>query len=532
MMQLSRRSFLAHSLILVNGVPLSALAQATPVTNTLDDGLWWRGALFYEVFVRAFQDSDGDGIGDFAGLIARLDHLNSDTGNDASLGVQALWLMPIMASPSYHGYDVTDYETVNPNFGTNHDFKALVDALHSRDMRVIIDYPINHTSVEHPWFIEAASDPASPKRDWYIFAEENPGYLGPWGQQVWHSNPHGSGYYYGIFDSGMPDLNFRNAEVNAEVHRITEFWLTEMGVDGFRMDAIKHVIESGQIQEGTPETIEWIRTFANWVREIKPDAFTVGEVMGSGTDGLQPYYPDTLDAYFHFQLAQEIVNGANFGNAVKITNFVKGAVERLPDQRWGTFLTNHDQERIASTLKGDMGKLGVAAMIMLSLPGIPFMYYGEEIGMQGTKPDPNIRTPMQWSTEAHGGFTTGIPFTPPQSDWETVNVELQSNDPSSLLTLYRTWGTARANHEAIRIGDYQALDTDQRSVMAFTRSTAGQSVLVVINMGKTESEPVHLSPGEGISLATSALDGTVIEVNGEIDLGIMPAQSGGIWVLS
>ncbi|MCO5226619.1 MAG: alpha-amylase family glycosyl hydrolase, partial [Thermomicrobiales bacterium] len=307
---------------------------------------------------------------------------------------------------------------------------------------------------------------------------------------------------------------------------------TEMGVDGFRMDAIKHVIESGQIQEGTPETIEWIRTFANWVREIKPDTFTVGEVMGSGTDGLQPYYPDTLDAYFHFQLAQEIVNGANFGNAVKITNFVKGAVERLPDQRWGTFLTNHDQERIASTLKGDMGKLGVAAMIMLSLPGIPFMYYGEEIGMQGTKPDPNIRTPMQWSTEAHGGFTTGIPFTPPQSDWETVNVELQSNDPSSLLNLYQTWGTARANHEAIRIGDYQALDTDQRSVMAFTRSTADESVLVVINMGKTESEPVHLSPGEGISMATSALDGTVIEVNGEVDLGIMPAQSGGIWVLS
>ncbi|MCA9833134.1 MAG: hypothetical protein KC435_04260 [Thermomicrobiales bacterium] len=525
MSTLNRRSFLTSTL-LINGLPLTTWAQATP---TPTESLWWQGALFYEVFVRAFQDSDGDGIGDFSGLQHRLDYLND--GSESSLGVNGIWLMPIFPSPSYHGYDVTDYDNVNPEFGTNDDFRALVDALHARDMRVILDLPINHTSVEHPWFIEAASDPASAKRDWYIFSESDPGYLGPWGEKVWHPNPYGSGFYYGIFDSAMPDLNFRNFDVNAEVRRITEFWLTDMGADGFRMDAIKHVIEEGQIQEGTPETIAWIETFAGWVRAAKADAFTIGEVMGSGTDGIQPYYPNGLDAFFHFQLAQEIINGVNFGNAVKIRNFANGAAERLPNQRWGTFLTNHDQERIASTLDGDVAKLGVAAMILLSLPGIPFIYYGEEIGMPGEKPDPTIRTPMQWSSEANAGFTTGTPFIALQPGWEETNVAVQDADPGSLLNLYRLWAHARAQHEALRTGDFVSFDVGQRSILAFTRSTPTESILVAINMGKTESEAVRLSMGEGISTAKSALDGTVIAVHGEVDLGIMAAQSGGIWVL-
>jgi alpha-amylase len=202
--------------------------------------------------VRSFADSDGDGNGDLQCLSGKLDYLNDGKpGEGDVLGVTCIWLMPIMQSPSYHGYDVTDYMMAEDDYGTNEDFLEMMEEAHARNIRVIIDFPINHTSSEHPWFAEAHSSPESSYRDWYIFKDENPGYVGPWSQQVWPPAPAGDGVYYGIFDASMPDLDYTNPAVNAGIERITQFWLTEMGVDGFRLDAVKHMIEDGQAQENT-----------------------------------------------------------------------------------------------------------------------------------------------------------------------------------------------------------------------------------------------------------------------------------------
>ena len=521
-------SFLMALILIANS---ATAVLATPIAQPDADVPWWQTTICYEVFVRSFQDSDGDGIGDINGLISRLDYLNDGTpGSGDDLGVGCIWLMPIMQSPSYHGYDVTDYRTIETDYGTNADFLRLMAEAHARGIRVIVDYPLNHISVEHEWFVEAATHPDSPYRDWFIFEDEDPGYLGPWGQQVWHQNPYGDGYYYGIFDSSMPDLNFRNDDVTAEFRDITEFWLTTMGVDGFRMDAIKHVIEQGKIQENTPETIAWLREFAAFVNEIKPEAFTIGEVMGSGTDSLQAYYPDTLDAFFHFELAGTIRTAASIGSPRRIGPIVSGANSRLPDQRWGTFLTNHDEPRAATMLKQDPAKLRVAAILLLTLPGTPFIYYGEEIGLPGEKPDPNIRTPMQWSGEDGGGFTTATPYTGMQPGWQTLNVAAQDGDADSLLTTYRTWSQLRESSVALQQGTFVPLETEDRQVFAFLRVDENQTMLVVINLGSEQTGPISLTLPDGApGTLTNALTGEPLPqtVAGEaVTIPAIPARDG------
>lgn len=513
---------------------LTAVAQSTPAASPVTEGglPWWRSATCYEIFVRSYADSDGDGIGDIPGLIGKLDYLNDGhPGQGDDLGITCIWLMPVFESPSYHGYDVVDYRTIEPDYGTNDDVARLVTEAHNRGIRVILDLPLNHVSVENPWFRDASSDPSSPYRDWFIFSETDPGYTGPWGEEVWHKNPNGGGYYYGIFDRSMPDLNFRNPDVTKAMEEVADFWLEEMHVDGFRMDAIKHVIEDGEVQENTPETIAWIRGFAAHVRETDPEAFTIGEVMGTTTDGLQPYYPDGLDEFFHFQLAQTLVNSANFGNPRQLTGIVNGANDRLPDQRWGTFLTNHDQPRIATVLNGDADKLWVGGMLLLSLPGTPFIYYGEEIGMPGDKPDPDIRTPMQWSAEANGGFTTGRPYAPLQPGWETTNVAVERDDPNSVLTTYRTWSGARETHPALQHGAFVPLETDQPSVMAFLRQTADETLLVVINLGgkPVDALTITLPDGIGGSL-TGEIPGPDANIaGGTVTIATMESRSGAIY---
>lgn len=216
-----------------------------PVTQAQTDLPWWNNRVFYEVFVRSFYDSDGDGIGDLQGVIQKLDYLQE-------LGVTGLWLMPVAQSPSYHGYDVMDYYAIEQDYGTNEDFLALMEAAHERDMVVIVDLVMNHTSNQHPWFIASAEgDPDY--ADFYIWEEQPGRYTSPWGSNVWH--PRDGRYYYGLFWEGMPDLNYENPAVTAEMQKVIDFWLEEMGVDGFRLDAIRHLIEDGSVQENTPETL-------------------------------------------------------------------------------------------------------------------------------------------------------------------------------------------------------------------------------------------------------------------------------------
>jgi len=273
----------------------SAVAVAQPARAPIDT-TWRQGGVCYEIFVRSFFDSDGDGIGDLNGLTQKLDYVNDGNPRSTrSLGAKCIWLMPVDASPSYHGYDVKNYYRVNPEYGTAADFKRLVAEAHRRGIRVLVDLVLNHASNEHPYFKEALHDPASPHRSWFRFAPSAPAERGPWGQQVWHKSPERDEYYYGIFYSGMPDLNYANPAVRAEAARVGRFWLTEMGVDGFRLDAVPYLVEENGAVANTAGTHAVLRDFAASVRRTAPGAFTVGEVWDSiGT--MLPYYPDQLDA--------------------------------------------------------------------------------------------------------------------------------------------------------------------------------------------------------------------------------------------
>ena len=459
-----------------------ATSTAIPSSQT-----WWSDAVFYEIFVRSFYDSDGDGIGDFNGVIAKLDYLNDgDPSTDTDLGVTGIWLMPVFPSPSYHGYDVTDYYAVNPQFGTLDEFKTLVAEAHRRGIRVIIDLVINHTSDQHPWFQASKEDINSPYRDWYIWSETDPRYLGPWGEQVWHSST--AGYYYGIFTGFMPDLNYENPEVTAEMTKVYSYWLKDVGVDGFRLDAAKHLIESGREQQHTNATHEWYQSMYPVYKEMKPDALIVGELFGDNLNVAAEYIKDKeFDLTFNFQLADAFIRSARLEKA-NITNYTtESSNKSIVDSQYASFLTNHDQNRIMSQVWNNAGKARVAASLLLASPGTPFLYYGEEVGMEGTKPDEDIRRPMQWSADEHAGFTTGTPWRPPGPNFAEVNVEIQNADPQSLLSHYRSLIHFRNEHSALRTGAYYAVDSSAPDVYAALRKNDEEILLILINLSR---EPV------------------------------------------
>src|SRR5205807_1158963 len=359
---------------------------------------WTRGAVCYEVFVRSFYDSDGDGIGDLNGLIAKLGYIDS-------LGARCIWLMPITRSPSYHGYDVSDYYHVEPAYGSNADFQRLVADAHRRGIRVLVDMVLNHSSSEHPFFQAALRDTTSPYRRWYRFAP-TPGGKGPWGAAAWHRSPLRDEYYYGVFWSGMPDLNYDTPAVREEANQLATFWLREMGADGFRLDAVPYLIEEGNCLMGSAGTHALLRAYAAHLRTIDPDAYTVGEVWGD-IDAMMPYYPDQLTSYFGFELADSLLSAVRSGSAAGLLAGFLRLQDTLPAYRWSPFLSNHDQTRTLTQLRGDVARARLAATLLLTLPGTPFIYYGEEIGMTGDKPDPRLRTPMQWSAGPGSGFTSG-----------------------------------------------------------------------------------------------------------------------------
>ncbi len=482
--------------------PPTATPQPIP---TLDPAVnrWWNDAVFYEIFIRSFYDSDGDGVGDINGLIEKLDYLNDgDPDTDSDLGVTGLWLMPMMESPSYHGYDVVDYYRVDEEYGTADDFKRLIAEAHKRGIRVTIDLVINHTSKQHPWFI--ASDNGDPEyRDWYVWADGDPGYLGPWGQRVWYAGK--DGYYYAVFWSGMPDLNLSNTAVTDEIYNITRFWLEEMGVDGFRMDAVRHFIENGIAQENTPATHAWLRDFHTFYKSVNPDAFTVGETW-TDSQNAALYAVDENDIPFEFDLAEAYLRAAGspvVGNLVDQAALVDAS---YPPNQFGIFLTNHDQNRVMSVL-GDVEKAKAAAALLLTSPGVPFIYYGEEIGMTGTKPDEDIRLPMQWnSDDERVGFTDGRPWRAPAADYPEVSVALQDDDPDSLLNVYRALIHLRNAHEALRRGDWTPAATNSNRIYAFLRQTEDETLLVVVNLSDYAVADYSLDVADG------ALDGAVTAV--------------------
>lgn len=459
---------------------------------------WWDGAVCYEVFVRSFYDSDGDGNGDLNGLIQKLDYINDgDPASRQDLGATCIWLMPITAAASYHGYDTVDYYSVEPDYGTADDFKRLVAEAERRGIKVIIDLVINHTSSQHPWFQEALRDPASPYRDWYLWSAVKPTYRGPFNNEVWHPSPVADEFYYGLFWSEMPDLNFRNPAVSEEIRRISRFWIAEMGAAGFRMDAIKHLVEYQAAQENTPETHQWLREYRAFLEAELPGTYTVGEIFDGDPTNLPPYYPDQMDYYFEFNIGAQALGAADVGLARPYLEAVQAANLALPFQRWAPFLTNHDQNRAMNQLDDDVTKAKLAALALLTLPGMPFLYYGEELGQLGLKPDEDIRTPMQWTGEASAGFTTGVPWRNPQPDYPEKNVAAQQDDPASLLNTYRELVHLHVAIPALATGDFVPFSADSGSVAAFLRRAGDDLALVLINFGGEPATGVRLDLAAG-----------------------------------
>jgi alpha-amylase len=484
-----RRVAIATALAVVPASP--APAQQTPPDP-------WRQGVCYEVFVRSFQDSDGDGVGDLRGLVERLDYINDgDPGGGADLGATCIWLMPVAQSPSYHGYDVTNHYEVNRDYGTNDDFRRLIAEAHRRGIRVLVDLVLNHTSSEHPYFKAAVLERDSRYRDWYVWSATERRMPG-WEAPTWHRNPTRDEFYYGLFWSGMPDLNLANPHVQAEVRRVARFWVEEMGVDGFRLDAVAHFFEDGGRWRHVEAVHPWLRAFAAALRAVDPDVFTVGEVWDS-TGAILPYYGGQLDSYFMFEVADAIIEAVRSGAKQHLIDAVGRLQREVPSGRWGMFLRNHDQTRTLTDLDGDVARAKLAATLLLTLPGIPFVYYGEELGMTGAKSagDPRLRTPMPWARTPGLGFTTGVPWEPPHTDSLTANVAAQDGDPASLLAHYRRLIHLRVASAALGTGAFAHVDTGRESVLAYVRSLEDRAVLVVANLTDAPMADVVLSAAAG-----------------------------------
>ncbi|MBM3695621.1 MAG: alpha-amylase [Actinobacteria bacterium] len=482
------RRFVLLPALLVLVLALPACGSGGTPGSAAEAGLpWWSERVFYEIFVRSFKDADGDGIGDFRGLTASLDYLNDgDPATTTDLGITGIWLMPVFASPSYHGYDVTDYRAVNPDYGTMEDFRAFLAAAHDRGIAVLIDLVLNHTSDEHPWFeASAAGDPAY--ADWYLWREDSPGWRGPWNQQVWHR--HEDRFYYALFWEKMPDLNLENPAVRDELYDVARYWLEEVGVDGFRIDAAKHLVERGPVQEDTVASRRWMADFTRFVHGVDPTALVLGEVW-SPTAVTARYVPGPLDLVFDFDFGREGLSAAlQTGLAGPLIDVLEELAGSYRPGRAATFLTNHDMTRVWTAVAAGAPPESVApivrlcATVLLTAPGTPFLYYGEEVGLAGDKPDERIRTPMPWTGEGPGvGFTSGTPWEEADSGYTERNVAVQDGDPESLLNLYRRLIHFRNGSPALRFGDLTTVETGNEGVAAYLRSAGDDHVLVVVNL--------------------------------------------------
>ena len=469
-----------------------SVARTVPVPEVVQwQHDWANGAVFYEIFVRSFSDSNGDGTGDLQGLIDKLDYLND--GNPATttdLGIDGIWLMPVFESPSYHGYDTVDYEKIEQDYGSNETFQQLLTEAHRRGIRVIVDFVVNHTSDQHPWFVEAASSPDAPKRNWYVWNATSLGWTQPWGGTgpTWHAK--NGAFYYGVFWSGMPDVNWTNAEAKNEMFRIARYWLAQ-GVDGYRLDATRYLIETGggAGQADTPETHAVLKELADVVRRAKPDATMVAENWTT-TPIIATYYGnadtirggDEMPMNFDFPLADGILRAVDSGSSDPITSVLQQVQSLYPHGAIDApFLTNHDQRRVATVLGNNTAKMRNAAAILLTLPGAPFLYYGEEVGLQNGPQSGDLayRTPMPWT--ASGGFTTGNPWSQYSSGRDSVNVASESASASSLLSRYRDLIRTRHASPALQKGTLELLNGGSQ-VLAFVRRDGDEFVLVAHNV--------------------------------------------------
>ena len=480
--------------------------------------LWWQEGIIYQVYPRSFQDSNNDGIGDINGIRQRLDYLQE-------LGITALWISPIYPSPmADFGYDIEDYTGIHPLFGTMDDFDALLQDVHRRGMKLILDLVPNHTSDRHPWFLESRSSKTNPKRDWYIWkdAKEDGSYPNNWlsvfGGPAWEWDAATGQYYYHGFLKEQPDLNWRNEAVQEAMFNVMRFWL-DKGVDGFRVDVIWHMIKDDLFRDNPvnpdyrPQMADYdqllpvystdqpeVHAIVGKMRALMdayPGRVMIGEIYLPIHKLVAYYGPHNNEAHMPFNFLLLSLPWEASRIAAAIAEY-EGA---LPQGGWPNWvLGNHDQPRITSRVGLQQSR--VAAMLLLTLRGTPTIYYGEEIGMrdvpvapaevqdpQGKNmPGKNLsrdpaRTPMQWNAEAHAGFSKVKPWLPVSAMAHRVNVDCQVNDPHAHLTLYRRLISLRQSSRSLMGGDYIPVYADHQ-VLAYIRHAEGDArYLVVLNLG-------------------------------------------------
>lgn len=458
----------------------------------------WPYGVKYEIFVMSFADGDGNGKGDFKGLTQKLDYLQD-------LGINGIWLMPIMPSDTYHKYHVIDYKNIDPDYGSLADFKIFVDEAHKRGIKIITDFVINHTGNLHPWFLESQKGPENPYRDYYVWAKKDSIREQIFKKAVsfdsdnirkWHSvnGDTLSEHYYGYFNSLCPDLNLDNPNVKEEILDIAKFWLNDVKVDGFRMDAARHIF--------TDERAEDNHNFWVWFQEemkkVKPDVYLVGEVW-SDAKTVAPYLKG-LPSLFNFDLGYAITNVAYAGmdtvGLVKkykdISDYYKSITTEYLD---ATFIKNHDQTRLLTELKGDQNKARMAAALLLTLPGTPYLYYGEEIGMVGDKlktyedffgPDAYVREPFIWDVAQNDPLQTSWEKPEFSTDKTVVPQSIQKSDRSSLLNFYKKLIHYRNSSLPLTQGDILYSDIPVSEIVSFRRKHKQKEELVVHNVSDVE----------------------------------------------
>ncbi|MEP6792942.1 MAG: alpha-amylase family glycosyl hydrolase [Saprospiraceae bacterium] len=449
--------------------------------------------IVYEVFIQSFCDSNYDGIGDLPGLISKLDYVRD-------LGATAIWISPVHPSPSYHKYDVTDYYAIHPDYGTMADMDKLIKEVHQRGMELILDLVINHTSSEHPWFIQSSSSPDNPYRDYYVWKDyqtvqdeinKKTTTFDSDNLTQWHKWNDDQEHYYGFFWKGMPDLNFDNPKVRKEVYKIGKFWL-EKGIDGFRLDAARHIFPDDRLDD----TRQFWEEFRSEMASVKPDVMLVGEVWSDPV--LLTTLFKGLPSLFNFELTKSIPDCINESNPMKFVDAYAHidsvyCATNVPFED-AILLSNHDMNRIRSRLGGDIAKSKLAASLLLTLPGTPYIYNGEEIGMLGMKPDENNREPFLWGGEAGEREDTHWMIPKYSVVPDVTPLELQKTDPNSIYNYYKKWIHLRRDHPGIASGKLEFLKMESPAILAYSLSGPTSKFVVIHNLSNqatTTAIPEH-----------------------------------------
>ncbi|HEY9776874.1 MAG TPA: alpha-glucosidase [Planktothrix sp.] len=538
---MNRFRFLAPLLISLSLALSTVSAQAVDAPVISPATPWWQHAVIYEIYPRSFADSNGDGVGDLNGITSKLDYLKD-------LGVDALWITPCFPSPQVDfGYDISDYCNIAPEYGTLADFDRLVAEAKKRNIRIVLDFVINHTSDKHPWFVQSRSSLKNPKRDWYIWRDgKSPGnppnnWQSLFGHSAWALDAKTNQYYYHFFYPQQPDLNWRNPDVRKAMYDVMRFWM-DRGVAGFRLDAVGCMFEDPALKDnpvapGTnaygdpnminvyndhlPEVHDVLRQMRQVMNSYPGNRVLIGETSGKDIADVCTMYGAKLD---EIQLPMNFFFA--FINKLSPKDFRDRIAEwdNNPSKGWPVYLfSNHDQIRHYVRYGDGVHNDDIAKMmatLLLTMRGTPLLYYGEEIGMENNDPkrkedvfDPigkigwpkekgrdGERTPMQWNTSEFAGFSTHKPWLASPASYSSHNVASESSDPSSILNFYKHLIDLRRNNKALREGSLELLDPDNDKVLAYLRKTANDRTMIVMNMSGVPQDFTPKFNGEAIAI--------------------------------